>query len=588
MNWKKPCGLFGLLLTLCITTLSAQDTTWQSAVNFASGDHTLTVETRKQLQDLSQILRAFGDYQVDLQAHTDSDGSLAYNEALANRRAEAVAAFLMEQGLEVNKILATAFGEKRPLASNDTEEGKAQNRRVEILLEGYMLESLDELLGMLSGHLQQEYTISGTEPVRLTARHGTTLWIEAGSFVDAEGKPAEEVTLTLQEAYAYDDMILSGLHTGSGSELLETGGMVYLDARSADGQPLELAEGAPLQVGMPTNFYQEGMQLFTGVQDEEGDLADWQATGQDFQKQRRAYLEFPPRPPYPEKVIIYPNLNLPEEGKPQPPKTPRKPIRPKEPLRQQFSYNPPFFKKLTLGKEKIKQIEQEKYQKALINYQERRQNYEEEYLPKYQARMREHRLALEKYQHDLESWKLQREEEKQRLVAAANQQQKDLFELEKKRYEEEMEVWRQKKEEILKEFEGKYAAEGYVDRYTLRQYLYQVNELGWINCDRFLDIPAEQKEALAIQGSGSGEELVYVIFKERNSILQARADGAVFRTQAIPRDQEVKILAVSVENGRPYMAFAETTVAKQSELTLEYQAANLKEVRKELQKIGRG
>ncbi|MNH40347.1 Outer membrane porin F precursor [compost metagenome] len=64
--------------------------------------------------------------------HTDSVGSDAYNQALSERRASSVAEYLLSQGVAPNKITSEGKGESQPIADNETEEGRAKNRRVEL------------------------------------------------------------------------------------------------------------------------------------------------------------------------------------------------------------------------------------------------------------------------------------------------------------------------------------------------------------------------------------------------------------------------------------------------------------------------
>ena len=70
-------------------------------------------------------------YRVVLSGHTDSVGAEAYNQKLSEKRANAVAKALEELGVSADKITAVGYGELKPVASNKTKEGRAENRRVE-------------------------------------------------------------------------------------------------------------------------------------------------------------------------------------------------------------------------------------------------------------------------------------------------------------------------------------------------------------------------------------------------------------------------------------------------------------------------
>jgi len=86
---------------------------------------------------LDNVAATLGEYNqtiVEVAGHTDSKGTDQYNQALSVRRAEAVGNYLMSKGLMRDRFIITGAGESRPVASNDTEAGRAQNRRVEITL----------------------------------------------------------------------------------------------------------------------------------------------------------------------------------------------------------------------------------------------------------------------------------------------------------------------------------------------------------------------------------------------------------------------------------------------------------------------
>ncbi len=69
---------------------------------------------------------------MEIQGHTDSVGDRNYNQKLSERRAETVKAYLVLYGIDVSRMTVRGFGPDRPVAENDTEEGRALNRRVEL------------------------------------------------------------------------------------------------------------------------------------------------------------------------------------------------------------------------------------------------------------------------------------------------------------------------------------------------------------------------------------------------------------------------------------------------------------------------
>jgi outer membrane protein OmpA-like peptidoglycan-associated protein len=86
------------------------------------------------LDNVAATLREYNQTIVEVAGHTDSKGTDAYNQALSVRRADAVGSYLMSRGLMRDRFIITGAGESRPVASNDSESGRAQNRRVEITL----------------------------------------------------------------------------------------------------------------------------------------------------------------------------------------------------------------------------------------------------------------------------------------------------------------------------------------------------------------------------------------------------------------------------------------------------------------------
>ncbi len=107
---------------------------FESKVLFDFDASGLKSEAKQSLNELAVILKKYPDTNIEIQGHTDSKGSDAYNEALSQRRANAVMVYLIDRGIPNARMNPKAMGEKYPKYSNDTEEGRSQNRRVEFLI----------------------------------------------------------------------------------------------------------------------------------------------------------------------------------------------------------------------------------------------------------------------------------------------------------------------------------------------------------------------------------------------------------------------------------------------------------------------
>jgi outer membrane protein OmpA-like peptidoglycan-associated protein len=93
----------------------------------------LKPESKKPLQEIVKLMQNYPGLKLELQGHTDNQGSAEYNLALSQRRAETVKAYLVTGGIDDSRLLAKGYGLSRPVASNDTKEGRAKNRRVELV-----------------------------------------------------------------------------------------------------------------------------------------------------------------------------------------------------------------------------------------------------------------------------------------------------------------------------------------------------------------------------------------------------------------------------------------------------------------------
>ena len=107
-----------------------------SDVLFRSGSFELAPGARERLAKVSGIILAYPSLHVSIEGHTDSVGGDDYNQTLSERRAQAVRDYFVQQGISSNAVEAHGFGKTSPIASNDTPDGRQQNRRVELVLSG--------------------------------------------------------------------------------------------------------------------------------------------------------------------------------------------------------------------------------------------------------------------------------------------------------------------------------------------------------------------------------------------------------------------------------------------------------------------
>ncbi len=101
---------------------------------FASNASDVNASIYPTLDSITDVLKEYDKTIVEIYGHTDSQGTDSYNLALSQRRAEAVAAYLINRGTKPQRFAINGFGESQPVADNTTEDGRARNRRVDIKL----------------------------------------------------------------------------------------------------------------------------------------------------------------------------------------------------------------------------------------------------------------------------------------------------------------------------------------------------------------------------------------------------------------------------------------------------------------------
>ena len=126
-----------IVLTPVAVKVTQQQIVLLAPVYFDYNQATIRADSFVVVDDVLAVLREHPElHKVEIGGHTDSDGSSAYNQDLSQRRVDAVRAYLIERGIDADRLVARGYGESRPVATNRTDDGKAKNRRVEFVIVG--------------------------------------------------------------------------------------------------------------------------------------------------------------------------------------------------------------------------------------------------------------------------------------------------------------------------------------------------------------------------------------------------------------------------------------------------------------------
>ena len=108
--------------------------TFKSGLMFDVDSYRLRSATKDNLDEMVETLKKYPDTNLLIEGHTDATGTNEYNMTLSRNRANAVAKYLVDEGIRASRITAVGYGEERPKSTNDTAAGRQENRRVEVAI----------------------------------------------------------------------------------------------------------------------------------------------------------------------------------------------------------------------------------------------------------------------------------------------------------------------------------------------------------------------------------------------------------------------------------------------------------------------
>ncbi len=257
----------------------------QAAVFFESAKFDLSDSSKIYLKSLTDTLKAKLKLQISISGNTDDVGDSLFNVKLSENRSREVRRFFIENGLDSTKLKIGYNGENKPMADNASDMGKQKNRRVDIAIKWEIPKppepkgDVKELLMLLANPVTT-HCVSGKRDTVLVTERGTKLVILAHAFGDDKVCKEECITIEFKDALGKADMIFDNLTTVSNGQLLESGGMAYINAKCGK-KNLRVKTPNSMFLVLPTDTLRENMKVFFGLRNAEIDPMNWNQSKKD-------------------------------------------------------------------------------------------------------------------------------------------------------------------------------------------------------------------------------------------------------------------------------------------------------------------
>jgi hypothetical protein len=548
--------IYLLLVALCFSfTTQAKTSTKKTIVLFSTAKHELTKQAVKELKTFLKKNLTHIDYEITIEGHTDSRGDLAYNKNLSFNRASAVKQFLIKNGVK-EKLISFAYkGELDPEKPNTNDKNRTLNRRVEVTLTTYQFNNIGELEEALNPHKSSSYTFNPSEETIIEGKKGVKILLPANTFAYEDGTLVDEdVNFELTEALSYADFISSGLLTKSADNLLESGGMIKVEATTVSGKPVKIQEGKDMIIAIPNTNRQDNMDVFTSTA---GD--DWTTTNQPITTNVKFYKS-KPFPVMSNKNIPLPKFHKNMKDKPVAPNPPNMCRIPYEPKQESYIRHIPWYK---FGKEKRRAKQEAAYAKAIDRYHKRLERYERNQA-NYKKKRIAYNKALDVYHVALDCWEDKNEAALRKFKRTpeyrkAAKKHHAIYQNNLQNYKQEVKLWRENRKKEATAQGVEMDKMGMTNKEALNSYVFAFNQLSWINVDRFYHMKPEDKQMIVMETDEIKEEKVMILFKNIGSMLSMYPDKIrnEYRQAGFPKNEEAVIFAYKVEEGKPMICYRE-------------------------------
>lgn len=578
-----------LLVTIFLISamlVAAATEEYSTSVHFNTAQHVLVANEATGLDRFLGELPLSGDFEFIVEGHTDIRGGSEYNDALSLSRATTIQHALIDRGIDAARIVVQHFGERNPLAVQATDDSNKQNRRVDITFRHYNFSTISELEAAFMPQFTNVFSVDPTKATVVQGKQGMQLAIPANALVDATGnRVTGPVSLELIEAPGLTSFMGAGLATQAGKSLLESGGMLKVSATADDGTPVFLDPEKSMVVSVPSEQRKEGMELFLS-----GDGSNWNATavpltaGANELPTLDAGMEkFPAfRGPTFRPPAFQRNDSL--KAGPKPVK-PFKPTRPALPRKEAFEANFSWYQ--LLNRSKVRAEGEARFARALDSYDKRMERYEK-YHQRYVVDSTQFAAEMQAYTEQVERWR--KDVECQKDYHKHTEAYHEAFEVHEQHwiraraaFDKKADAWRQERFAQMETVATQMDSMGLASAEMVNNYVFAVNTFGWINCDRFIGMPEQDKTILAVHDADTIPERVMVVFTNIKSVLRLADCTGVYRSVGFPRYEPAVVLAYRVVDGGAEMSYHD--VADGFESDLDFKPTSFAELRATLAKL---
>lgn len=429
--------------------------------------------------------------------------------------------------------------------------------------------------------LKSTFELAANEESVIKGKKGTVIYIPANSFVFKDGtKPKGTIKIEVKECYSNASIIGQGLHTNSQNSVLASGGMVYLAAKS-DGKDLEIMDGKALQIGFPKPNSNNEMDLFYSVKAPNG-ASTW-------------------IPDY--KMFELEQVSLSEESNSDTAPPLEYPI---EMTDNEYRYQLSF----AMCGGNMCDARIKGYNGDIFQYLEDQATVSESVGKLfYKNNWRVHLDFKINEEGKLYDFRLEEHDDGEltNYTPEAIRLTEEYFkaispiELESiggynKNYYYSLGImgsrdidWGKFKLKFRNQFaKSKKDATVKINQFELDNYVFAVTRLGWINCDRFLDIPDDQKTDFIVSSTEQSEQKIRLIFENNGSertIMNGETKDGKTIFKEVPIGQQITIIGIGLANGTPMFAKEKTKISNTPFVLSNYKALEINELENELNRI---